>query len=108
MDTKELDKIDIDRLGLAYCQMNGFIWDEIFGEPPKDWNSPYKDNKTRHKDPHFQECFRYLESRLTSRQQSMYWWTIQLKRSYQEWAEWYDKHGHDPDYVVKKENKNYE
>lgn len=109
MNVESLDKIDIDRIGLAYCRMNGFEWDPIFGEPPKDWNNLYTTNKNRHKDPQFQECFRYLESRLTPRQQSMYWWTIELKRSYEEWLEWYDKHGHNPDYIVKKkENKNGE
>lgn len=87
---QDLSQYPIDRIGKAYCMMNCFEWDtEIFGKPPKGWNK--MDSRTKYENRRFRECFKLIDAALTEREKSMYWWTIELKRSYNDWKKWYDK-----------------
>ena len=77
-----------DRLGKAYCRLNCFKWDLIFGKAPDNWQR--MSNKEKYHDPVFKQAWDILKESLTEKEKSMYWWTIELKRTKEEWLCWWN------------------
>lgn len=85
----DLGKYPVDRIGLGFCRMNCFEWDEeLFGPPPEGWDKlgPY----ARYQHPEFRYYSDLIDDILPEKMKSMYWWTIELERTYKEWEEWYE------------------
>lgn len=87
-----------ERLGLAYCRMNCFIWDYLFGEKPEGFdNMPETDkgmfstpkNRRRTKSQYLRPLITIVKRILGEERTSMYWWKFCLNRTYEEWQKWY-------------------
>lgn len=96
LDESELNPID--RLGLAYCRLNQWEWDEILGPKPDGFDAlPYfgaapgtRKKKYRNRHDCIQPAMRYLESVIAQAQFSRCWWLFVLGRSEEEWIQWYN------------------
>ena len=75
------------RLGQAFVRMNGFQWDDICGPKPEGFDE--MTNREKHHFPAFRDAFEKVEMYLTPAQRSMFWWTIELGKTYEQWHEWY-------------------
>ena len=81
---QDLRKFSTGRLGKAFCDMNCFKWDtEVFGDPPEGWES--MDNLERHLNQDFRKCMILLDMMLSQEQEDMYWWILELGKTYAEW-----------------------
>lgn len=107
----------IDRLGLAYCRLNGYEWDEIVGPKPEGFDEmPEFDNDffklhrrtvwpTKHDytDPKIKGLTEIIGEANASR----CWWKFGLSESEQAWLEWYtgerlNRNGYDGHGYLKK------
>lgn len=88
---------DIDRLGLAYCRLNCFEWDEILGEKPEGFdnlpnytprNHLFKKRKMSKMD-YIDPPIRAIESIIGRANTSRCWWKYELKLSEEDWFKWY-------------------
>lgn len=84
---ERLQKLSKDELGVIYCKMNCFEWCDIFGDPPEGYEK--MTGKKLYHDPAFREAFDAVSGMLTEEEKSMYWWTIELERTKEEWAKWW-------------------
>jgi hypothetical protein len=88
---KRLDKLALvnpDRLGLLYVRMNGWEWDkEILGKPYKGRDKMQPGSREMYEAD--KPYMRIIEARLGCAQKSMYWWTLELGKTKEEWQEWY-------------------
>ena len=89
MTIDDLRKYPVERIGLGFCRMNCFEWDEeLFGPSPEGWD---KLNDTeRHNHPEFRRYRKVIDDILPTKMQNMYWWTIKLKKTYEEWEKWWN------------------
>lgn len=76
------------RLGLAYCRLNSWQWDDIVGPKPNDFDN-IEDSKV--KSDYLNEAIQHIERIIGKNNCSKYWWLFVLNRSEDEWAEWYYK-----------------
>lgn len=88
----------VDRLGLAYCRLNSWIWDPILGAKPIGFDSlPDYDRKEgrlfHRKRPSKSD---YVEGPMTAIEQIIgpanidrCWWKFRLKKTEAEWFAWY-------------------
>ena len=76
-----------ERIGMAYCRMNCFQWDKMFGKPPRGWKN--MTNATKAHNPAFRAYMDQLEDHLGEEKMSGYWWTLKLGRTWEEWDKWY-------------------
>lgn len=84
---QDLRKFSTGRLGKAFCDMNTFKWNtEVFGDPPEGWENMR--HKERHLNQDFRKCMTLLDMMLSEEEQSMYWWILELGKTYTEWKEW--------------------
>lgn len=85
----DLGKYPVERIGLGFCRMNCFEWDEeLFGPPPEGWDK--LNNAEKYKHPEFRHCVRMIDDILPEKMQSMYWWIIELNSTYKKWEEWWN------------------
>lgn len=85
----DFGKYPVERIGLGYCRMNRFEWDEeLFGPAPDGWDK--LNNIERHKHPQFRHYCKMIDDILPEKMQSMYYWMIELKKTYDEWEEWWN------------------
>jgi len=90
-DIQDFKNLPAKTLGQAYCDLNCFRWNKIFGDEPPKYDK--MTNKEKHYDcPQHKEAFNILCHLLTEREQSMYWWTLELGRPYSAWKEWWEVH----------------
>ena len=87
----DFSKLSVARLGEAYVNMNGWKWDEICGPKPEGFDE--MTSREKYELPAFKKAFRKIRLYLTYEQMSMFWWTIELGKTYEEWREWYDEEG---------------
>lgn len=97
----DLDSIDEstlkfnERLGLAYCRLNCWQWDEIIGTKPEgfddlpDCRHPSHGSQGLYKEDFVTPACNAIASILGSAQCSRYWWRFKLGRSDAEWVQWY-------------------
>lgn len=99
VDEQTLD--NIDRLGLAYCRLNSWQWDEIVGEKPKDFDSLpnykrggfqniFKKQRTKH--DYIKGKMEKLISVIGEENASRCWWKFEKIGTEEEWLEWYLNH----------------
>ena len=89
MTEREFAKYSTDRLGEAYVRLNTWKWDDIFGPKPEGY-----DQMTDHEKyqlPEHRKAFEQIMMHLSPAQKSMYWWTIGLGKTYDEWCDWFDE-----------------
>lgn len=81
-----IDQLDQDAIGKIYCDLNGLKWcSRILGVPPKGW----KNMSPMEKHIELNSHYLIVRSYLSERDQSMYWWKFELKRSKEEWEKWW-------------------
>lgn len=87
-----------DRLGLAYCRLNGWEWDSIVGEKPEGFDSmPNYDHrkfrrfrkKIKTKYEYLTPVMKQIERIIGEPNTSRCWWIFVLGRTEQEWFDWY-------------------
>lgn len=83
---------DEERLGLAYCRLNSYLWDELIAPCPEGfYDLPCFSNGagvlTREK--YTRRPKKQIKEYLGEAKTSMYWWKFALGRSESEWREWY-------------------
>ena len=81
-----------ERLGLAYCRLNSYLWDELIAPCPEGfYDLPCFSNGagvlTREK--YIRRPRKQIKEYLGEAKTSMYWWKFALGRSESEWREWY-------------------
>lgn len=70
----------VDRLGLAYCRLNSYEWDEILGEPPAVYGHKVLYAKMM-----------AIEEIIGKANTSRCWWKFSIGKTEEEWREWYYK-----------------
>lgn len=88
---------DIDRLGLAYCRLNTYEWDEILGPKPDGFDNLPKwakkkwpfSKKKRTKSDYVRPAMRAIERIIGETNCSRCWWVYGLGRTEEEWFRWY-------------------
>lgn len=93
---KELNYVD--RLGLAYCQLNSWEWDDAVGSKPEGFDElPRYDNrkfkrirkKIKTKDDYLTPAIKRIELIIGRANMSRCWWKFELEKTEEEWKEWY-------------------
>lgn len=94
VDESKLSKKD--RLGLAWCRLNCYAWDEILGPKPSgfeampDFSTKQLFRKKRQcKHDYVLPAMRAIESIIGRANISRCWWLFQLGRTEEEWFQWY-------------------
>lgn len=87
----------IDRLGLAFCRLNCWEWDELLGKKPDGFDGlpdyhkrswPWtKENSA--KDYYIRPAIKAIESIIGPANISRCWWKFALGKSEEEWFQWY-------------------
>lgn len=91
VDESKLSKED--RLGLAYCRLNSWKWDELFGPKPvgfedlPDYNRPGETKIT--KGDYISPIMRSIELNCSDMTLSRCWWIFELEKTEEEWIAWY-------------------
>lgn len=81
---KHIDEYKLNpeaRLGLAYCRMNCWEWDEYMGEKPAN----FEENKFEALIPYLKK----IKSTIGKNNCSKYWWVFEIGKTEDEWAQWY-------------------
>lgn len=88
----------IDRLGLAYCRLCGWQWDELLGPKPLGFDAlPNFDRRKlrifrkpmRTKYEIIAPKIRAIETLIGTANTSRCWWIFKLRRTEEEWRAWY-------------------
>lgn len=74
----------VERLGLAYCRLNCWIWDELAGDKPDGFEQMTNEEKHVYIHPKLNRIEQILGSPYTSR----CWWVYELGKTEEEWLEW--------------------
>lgn len=74
----------IERMGLAYCRLNCWDWDELIGEKPDGFEQMTNKEKHGYIEPQLDRIEQILGSPYTSR----CWWVYELGKTEEEWLEW--------------------
>lgn len=79
-----------DRLGLAFCRFNNWLWDDIVGECPKVfYNLPHCSENGRSRDEYIKIPLSEITAKLGEENCSKYWWLYSMGKTENEWREWY-------------------
>lgn len=113
-DVDETKLNRVDRLGLAYCRLNSWAWDEYIGPKPAGFDqlpaydkynikriehpvlmkiltklNPKKYGKVVSKCDYLTPAVRRIEAEIGYANISRCWWVYKLKRTEEEWRKWY-------------------
>lgn len=69
------------RMGLAYCRMNCWEWDDYMGNKPEG----FEENKFEALMPYLKK----IESTIGKNNCNKYWWVFEIGKTEDEWAQWY-------------------
>lgn len=83
VDESNLNRID--RLGLAYCRLNNWEWDEILGPKPDGFDSLSREEKYERTRPAWDAILSIIGEANASRCS----WVFNLEKSEGEWFRWY-------------------
>lgn len=83
-DIDESKLSPIERMGLAYCRLNCWDWDELIGEKPDGFEQMTNEEKHGYIEPQLDRIEQILGSPYTSR----CWWVYELGKTEEEWLEW--------------------
>lgn len=81
--------ISKDRYGQAYVNLCCFRWDSLFGTAPDGWTK--MTDREKFKLEAYQNAMKKLLNILSPREQSMYWWTLELEKTYSEWKRYWTR-----------------
>lgn len=84
---KDIDESKLspaERMGLAYCRLNCWDWDELIGEKPDGFEQMTNEEKHGYIEPQLDRIEQILGSPYTSR----CWWVYELGKTEEEWLEW--------------------
>lgn len=98
-----MEKIDeaslnrTDRLGLAYCRLLQFEWDEILGDKPEGFDAMPKfrignirlHKGRKYKNDYTGPALAAIQSIIGEANCSRCWWLFALHRTEEEWFQWY-------------------
>lgn len=88
----------IDRLGLAYCRLNCWRWDDLLGPKPEGFDDlPNFDSKAGRifhnripsKDDHIHPAILAIENMIGEANASRCHWKFVLGRTEEDWFHWY-------------------
>lgn len=88
------DELDlVDRLGLAYCRLNSYRWDDYIGEKPEGFDelSNHDSRKPITKSDYVRPILKEIKKTIGEANVSRCWWLFELGRTEEEWKEWYYK-----------------
>lgn len=88
---KNIDETTLNfeqRLGLAYCRLNSWQWDDIIGPKPNDFDNI---ENLLVKNEYLYEPFQRIINIIGERNCNKYWWMFALDKTEDEWVEWYYK-----------------
>lgn len=87
-----------DRLGLAFCRLNFWEWDDLVGKKPEGFDDlpmdlprsllPFR-KKKECKAKYIGPAIAKIESILTEEETSWYHWRFVRERTWEEWLAWY-------------------
>lgn len=86
---KNIDETTLNfeqRLGLAYCRLNSWQWDDIIGPKPNDFDNI---ENLLVKNEYLYEPFQRIINIIGERNCNKYWWMFVLDKTEDEWVEWY-------------------
>lgn len=86
---KNIDETTLNfeqRLGLAYCRLNSWQWDDIVGSKLNDFDN-IEDLLV--KNEYLHEPFQRIINIIGERNCNKYWWIFVLDKTEDEWVEWY-------------------
>lgn len=87
-----------DRLGLAYCRLNCYQWDDLVGPKPEGFDDlpenltfaqRLHDRSARCQSDFVRPALLGIESIIGEAATSRCWWKFRLGRSEEEWFAWY-------------------
>ena len=117
VDETKLNKVD--RMGLAYCRLNSWKWDEYIGPKPAGFDqlpdydkhslkrinhpvlmkilakfNPKKYGRVESKSDYLTPAMRSIEAEIGAANTSRCHWVYGMKRTEEEWRKWYyvDRH----------------
>lgn len=88
----------IDRLGLAYCRLCGWQWDELLGQKPPGFDALPNFDRRKHrvfrkpmqtKYEIITPKIRAIKTLIGQANTSRCWWIFKLGRTEEEWRAWY-------------------
>lgn len=74
-----------ERLGIAFCNLNTWKWDDLLGPKPKNFDFMTCDQKM----PIIRPAIALIESVIGEDNTNKWWWIIELGRTESEWRAWY-------------------
>lgn len=84
------DMSEKERLGLALCRLNSWLWDDVVGECPKDFYSlPHYSTDGKSRSDYITGPLREIKAKLGEEDSSKYWWLYGLGITESKWREWY-------------------
>lgn len=83
-DIDESKLSPVERLGLAYCRLNCWIWDELVGEKPDRFEQMTNDEKRGYIEPQLNRIEQMLGKPYVDR----CWWLYEMGKTEEEWLEW--------------------
>lgn len=95
VDESKLNRID--RLGLAYCRLNDYQWDDLIGPKPEGFDDLPRSVKRRWpwqkkkpcKSDYIRPAIEGIESIIGEANISRCWWLFVLGKTEEEWFRWY-------------------
>lgn len=86
----------IDRLGLAYCRLNNYKWDDIVGPKPEGFDEMPKfqdrrwwQKKVQTKSDFVRPAMEGIERIIGEANTSRCWWKFVIGESEEAWFRWY-------------------
>ena len=95
IDESKLNRID--RLGLAYCRLNCYQWDDLVGPKPEGFDDlprsasrhmPWQKKKPSKSD-YIRPAIEGIKSIIGEANASRCWWLFVLGKTEEEWFRWY-------------------
>ena len=92
IDESTLDRTD--RLGLAYCRLSGWEWDDIVGPKPEGFDEmphfiPGQRRAPGTREYYISPACKGIVSIIGEANANRYHWIFNLRRTEQEWLQWY-------------------
>ena len=113
-EINEAELNEVDRLGLAYCRLCAWGWDEIVGPKPEGFDDlPDFDRRKfrrfrkpiRTKHDYIWPKLKGIEFLIGKDNTSRCWWIFELGRTEEQWREWCLTAKYDPRYYVNERQK---
>lgn len=80
-----------ERLGLAWCRLNQYEWDELVGPKPPEFDEIPEVSVKRQPDKgaYIRPAMLAIEAIIGKANCSRYWWRFVLEKTEEDWFRWY-------------------